>query len=53
MDSKEYNTNLRKISETQIGLEMVNHIQTCPKCSKLLNETNQSIIKHIRETWKI
>lgn len=53
MDKIEYNTNLRKISETQIGLEMVNHIQSCPQCAKMLNEANQSIMKHIRETWKI
>jgi hypothetical protein len=53
MDSKEYNTNLRKISEAQIGLEMVNHIQNCPSCAKILNEANQTIVKHIRETLKI
>ena len=52
MDPKEYNTNLRKISDSQIGLEMVHHIQKCPKCSKILNDANISIMNHIREEWR-
>ena len=51
MDKKEYNSTLREISETQIGLEMVNHIQKCSICNKLLMDTNQKIMNHIRETW--
>jgi len=50
MDPKEYNTNLRKISEAQTGLEMVTHIQKCPTCAKILNDAQMIILKHIEQT---
>lgn len=49
MDEKEYNTYLRQISDSKIGIQLINHAEQCPDCVKLLNLAQISILKHIEK----
>lgn len=49
MDEKTYNTYLRQISDSKIGLEMIRHAEQCPDCIKMLNLAQISILQHLEK----
>jgi len=49
MDREQYKEEMKQVSEASLGLEMANHVQTCPACFALLTEANKKVIQHIQE----
>lgn len=50
---EEYKQDMLEVSEAALGLELVNHIQSCPACTKILTDANAQVMKHMSETDKL
>ncbi len=49
MNRDQFRTEMDAVKETSLGLEMVNHVNACSDCKKLLEEAQRKVVNHIRQ----
>ena len=53
MTKEQYKKNMSEVGEASLGLEMTNHVQSCPGCTNILMDANSKVIAHMREVNKL
>lgn len=49
MNRDQFRNEMDQVKETSLGLEMVNHVNACSDCKKLLEDAQVKVVRHIRE----
>lgn len=53
MSKEQYKKNMSEVLEASLGLEITNHVQNCPGCTKILLDANSKVMAHMSEVNKL
>ena len=53
MTKEQYQKNMKDVSEASLGLELANHVQSCPACTQILLDANSKVMAHMSEVNKL
>ena len=49
LNRNQYENEMKKVSESSLGLELANHCANCKQCYEMLDDAQQKAVKHMLE----